>query len=613
VDAGPADEVDAGRYTEDRAPCAAHDPHRTVFWGDLHVHTAFSFDAYIFGTRNRPGDAYRFARGEAVAVGAEMLQLRSPLDFAAVTDHSEFIGEVVRCTAEPDRAGHDTSLCAAYRESDQIRFVEWGFQLTQTRPAYLPGLCDEDDVDCLAARRSAWTRMQEAAEAHYDRSSACSFTTFLGYEWTNNVGGRSEHRNVIFRNGDVPAQPTSYFEAQRPAALWSALERDCTAAGGACDVLTIPHNSNLSNGGLFAPTWDADADLDEQRRQAAARARWEPIVEMFQHKGSSECANGLSGVFGEPDEYCDVEQIRDVSDDCGDGLGALGIAGAGCLSRRDFVRNALVLGLGEEARLGVNPLAFGLMASTDTHNGIPGAAEEAGYLGHMGQEYPTAARLQPLSVTPIGFINNPGGLIGVWSEENSRDALFEAMRRREVFGTSGPRIVPRVFAGPDVPADLCDAGDFVERGDAAGVPMGGVVGAARAPVIAASVLNAPDAEAPLQVLQVVKGWIDGEGDPRYRVFDIAGDRENGADVDLADCSVRGAGAASLCATWTDPTFEPGRPAVYYVRAVQNPVCRWSWRQCMTLPEPERPETCTDPEQPRTIHEMAWTSPIWVRP
>jgi hypothetical protein len=317
-----------------------------------------------------------------------------------------------------------------------------------------------------------WQRVQDAGEQAYDRSAACEFTSLIAYEWSGVRKLANLHRNVIFRTRDVPAAPTSHFEAPTAFELWTRLQSECREGLPGCDVLAIPHNSNWSNGNLFIPETPAGSD---PASLAQLRADLEPLLEVYQHKGDSECMNGVSGL-GEPDELCDFEKLRTGAvDDCGDGVGSNGIIARGCVSRLDFLRGVLLKGMQEEAKLGVNPYRLGVIASTDTHNGTPGKVEEVNYSGHFGNlESDPVARLT--AAIPAGPRNSGGGLVAVWAEENSREAIFDALRRREVYGTSGPRIAVRMFAGWDFPADLCERADLVEVADPRGVPMGGVLG-----------------------------------------------------------------------------------------------------------------------------------------
>lgn len=303
-------------------------------------------------------------------------------------------------------------------------------------------------------------------------------------------------------------------------------------------------------------------------------------------------------------------------EDCEDDYGTGAIRGTGCQSRLDFARYALIEGMVEEARIGVNPYRFGLAGSTDSHNASPGDVEEDSYDGCCANlDVTVEQRLNPAPgfAGKSAALRNPGGLMGVWAEENSRDSLFDAMQRREVFATSGPRIAPRFFVGADLPEAICD-GAFAQQGYRLGTSMGGVIDQSLqgSPVFAAAV-SADPASGLLQRLQVVKVWHDQQGRFHQAVHDIAGDPDSAATVDIDTCQVSGPGESQLCATWRDPAFDPQQAAAWYVRVVENPSCRWSWRQCLSLPADERPPTCSDAGIPRMIQERAWTSPVWYAP
>jgi hypothetical protein len=317
------------------------------------------------------------------------------------------------------------------------------------------------------------------------------------------------------------------------------------------------------------------------------------------------------------DELCDFEKMREPAiTPCEGDIGSGAIFGRGCQSRLDFARYALIEGMAEQQRIGVNPYLFGFAGSTDTHNAAPGDVEEDSYDGCCANtDNNIADRMRPDG----GFAGraaanlNPGGLVGIWAEENSRDSLFDGLRRREVFATSGPRIAPRFFAGWQLPESACE-GNLPEIGYERGVPMGGELSISgdNSPVFAAAAAADPNGN-PLQRLQIVKVW-QGQGQEfQQAVYDIDGNKDNGASVDLDSCATRGPGRAQVCATWSDPDFNPARGAAYYVRVIENPSCRWSWRQCLELPEAERPAACSDPALPKTIQERAWSSPIWLTP
>jgi hypothetical protein len=304
-----------------------------------------------------------------------------------------------------------------------------------------------------------------------------------------------------------------------------------------------------------------------------------------------------------------------VTDECGDGTGDSGMLGAGCIDETDFVRSGLLVGLKEENDIGINPMKLGIIAATDTHAATPGSVLESDWRGAVSGESTPLERLQPGLLTS-GIKGNPGGLAGVWAEENSRDSIFDAMKRREVFGTSGPRIVPRFFGGWNYPDDLCDDPQRVELAYRNGVPMGGEFEQApidTAPVFLAFASRDPaEGSRPLQQMQLIKGWVDAEGKMYNEVMPIAGTPNNGADVDPTSAESRGDGHDTLCRVYRDASFNPELAAYYYLRVVENPTARWSVHDCMRIPEADRPAVCSDGSYPSTIQEMAWTSPIWYR-
>jgi len=600
--------------------CYDYNPERNVYWGDLHVHTSYSMDAYMFDARLSPRDAYRFARGGQVELppldakgrGTRPFRIDRPLDFAAVTDHSEALGGVHICT-DPKHPAYGSETCVHYRSPLETGSVGETATDIHDRIESLRGrdLCGADWATCREALKSGWQEIQEAADDADDKAPACSFTSFVAYEHTYTPELTKIHRNVIFRNEKVPALPITAADESDPLRLWQRLERECKQDVPGCDVLAIPHNPNLSNGQIFTIEYPEGATLEDQRRHAALRARMEPVTEIMQIKGESECRAGLWKVMG-ADEDCGFEKIRghEKTVDCeaGKGWGALG--GKGCESRLDFARYALIEGLREADRIGVNPYAFGQIGSTDIHTGTPGAVAELQTDTFDGR------------MRSPGY--NLGGLAAVWAEENTREALFLALRRREVYATSGPRMTVRLFGGWDgLPADLCTSGHLVQTGYAKGVPMGGDLPArpagAQGPRFVVSAMR--DAGTPdhpgslLQRIQIVKGWADADGTFHQRVVDVVGRRDNGATVDPATCEAKGPGDHQLCAVWTDPEFDPAERAVYYARVFENPSCRFSTRACnaVALAGAPRPASCDDPMFPKTIQERAWTSPIWYTP
>jgi len=628
-DSGPA--RCGPRYTEEREPCSSFNPLRNVYFGDLHAHTALSMDGWIFGARTLPADAYGFATGAEVPLppmgGPEAetryLTIDRPLDFAAVTEHAEFLGEVRACLA-PDSAAYDSLTCTIFRQGNFLSTVWMQNPLFFPDPRRSPEICGPDGSECARPAKEVWLEIRQAAEDAYDRSSQCSFTTLIGYEHTATTLAANLHRNVIFRNARVPDLPVSYFEEPEPAGLWAELDRLCPQNGPGCEAIVVAHNSNESNGNKFFPRYPGEDGLEGERRVAALRGRVEPLVEIFQNKGDSECANGLAGIPGETDAHCDFEKLALLPlDDCGDGTGLGGVMGLGCTSRYDYVRYVLLAGLVEEDRLGVNPYKLGFVAGTDTHNATPGAVCEDRYEGHLGNiEDTPLKRLGPKGLGGNqGVLDNPGGLTAVWAVENGRDAIFEALLRRETYATSGPRITVRFFGGWGFPDDLCQDPDPVRTADRAGLPMGSDLPPRQpgdsAPEFLVVALRDPGPPGrpgtALQRIQIVKGWIDARQGPMLRVFEVAGDPQNGAGVNLENCEPEGQGSDRLCAVWRDPTFDPGERAFYYARVLENPSCRWSRRECNRLLPAERPAACADPALPQTIQERAWTSPIWYGP
>lgn len=622
------------------ARCADRNPLRNPYFGDLHVHTAISSDAWMFDVRLQPEDAYRYAFGESVLLPPNDSQGRPtrevridrPLDFAAVTDHAEFLGEIDLCT-DPSAEGYDGSFCDAFRKGDG-RTPRLVFQIMSPVTWRDDAVCGSDGERCRVAAQSSWRRTIDAAQAWNDTSERCERTTFIAYEYSSFRLGSNLHRNVIFKNEVVPRQPVSYLDAHREWELWDLLERGCKGTGSGCDVLAIPHNSNISNGRMFAVDYPGTSSEEEQAARARLRMEMEPIIEVMQHKGDSECRNGMPGVLDSEDELCEFERFENSAfmtiagsidpGACYEGVFADSVPhlGPNCLSRLSYARYALIEGLKEESRMGVNPFKFGLSASTDTHNALAGGVEERSYPGHLGKGDESASMRVNYDREIAGnAANNPGGLIGIWAEENDRAALFEAMRRREVFGTSGPRIVPRFFGGWDLPSNLCDQPDFVTQADARAVAMGGDLaprsGGQSAPSFLTLALADPGTEeAPgnsLQRVQIIKGWVDDDGRSRQAIYEVAGDPNNGASVDLDSCETSGVGFRQLCSVWTDPDFDPEKRAVYYMRAVENPSCRYNAWQCIGLEGSDRPADCDDSSRKRTIQERAWTSPIWYTP
>ncbi len=616
--------------TETRADCADYSSLRSPFFGETHTHTAYSSDAVVGGTVAGPREAYRFAKGEAMAlptaygVFGRTTQLRRPLDFAVVTDHAEQFGEMPLCL-EADSAGYASTVCSDVR--DQLAstlpttpaiVVPNAFinllspYMNSATPARF-SWCGAGGTDCLARSSIIWDDTQAAAEEHYDRTDACTFTSFVGYEWTGTPNGFNIHRNIVFRNEAVPALPITYLEETTVQGLWGQLDTQCTDAGTGCDALTIPHNSNASGGLIFTP---ANADGSAlTAADAARRAHIEPLVELINHKGESECQPGN----GTTDELCAFEKSWRPQL-----FSLLPLRNPVAFNNRNFIRNVLKEGLAEEERMGINPFRLGFVGGTDTHNATPGAVNEQdwGTAGHAGlrDRQPNFILTQ---YAPSGIPTNPSGLAVLWAEENSRDSLFEAMRRREAYTTSGPRPIVRFFAG-ELADVACGSATFVEDGYRGGVPMGGEIGpesGGRSPKFALLALRDVEEGSPLQHIQMIKGWVDDDGAVQEKVFEVTGDPDNGATVDTDTCTPSGDGFDSLCAVWTDPEFDRHQRAFYYARVLENPSCRWSTYVCNAAgidcanaaSVPADFAQCCNSAWPKAIQERAWTSPVWYRP
>lgn len=467
-------------------------------------------------------------------------------------------------------------------------------------------------------------------------------------------GYNNRHRNVIFRNESVPALPVSAFDTGNDeTVLWSRLKTDCVNAGTGCEVLTIPHNGNLSNGMLYTLPANADAAY------AAERSTWEPLSEIHQGKGNSECRTGVDTT----DPECGFEQLE--AHNLAFLPGGGGAGGGESFAPNAFLRNVLKDGLAKEKSLTVNPFKFGFAGGTDTHSALPGGTDEGNYQGLHGATTANAEGL--LSQVDI----NAGALTVAWAEENTRDSIFAALKRRETYATSGTRPVMRLFAGWDLPTDLCNRSDFVTVGYDKGVPMGSDLPARPAestqgPRFAVMAMKdstqtatqacetavAPNCwvkcpGAQLHRIEIVKGWLNAQGVGQEKVFTVAGSPtlDPAATVDHNTCKPVGPGSPTLCSVWTDPEFDPGLPAFYYARVLENPSCRWSTYTCKSagldpfnkpacdqrlLELSDEPPAPTDrqifsiccnmvpgpviqPTQiPRVAQQRAWTSPVWYR-
>ena len=630
-------------YTETRQPCVNFDDNKLPFFGDTHVHTGFSFDAAAQDTRATAKDAYSFAQGNPMGIqpydadgkALRTIQLDRPLDFTAVTDHAEFLGEVNMCN-NPDSGSYWHPACFAHRYSpisNQYVLAAYGLVMKKRW-----GFCEQGEETCEAARLERWQFTKDAAEEAYDRSADCNFTSFIGYEWTATVGsGRNLHRNVIFKNFLVPDRPTSWIETPSAANLWQVLQKNCVEDKPGCDAITIPHNSNLSGGLMFESAEVSSEELPDvklTKATAKLRSRWEPLHEMMQHKGSSECDNRRGWI---EDEFCGFEKMhydtfggKNTGDNQGGqpnfiaGLFGIEHGKTQTPSPSNFIRYGLKKGLKQQAEIGENSFKFGLTAATDTHIGAPGQTSEQGHPGHGGAGMGAKEGVVGL---PDELEFGPGGLTVLWAKQNTREALFEAMRNREAYGTSGTRPILRFFAGWNYDNSLCGDPDMVKKAYAGGVPMGSdlsnIKEAGATPKILVSALQDPGTPGNpgtgLQRIQVIKGWYS-DGELHEKVLDVAGG-ENSASVDTQTCERQGTGHANLCSVWQDDDFDDQAPAFYYARVLENPSCRWSQYQCVAAKvNCEDPATimegfegCCSTSHKLVQQERAWSSPIWYTP
>jgi len=573
---------------EDREPCSVHIKNKIPLFGDLHVHTALSLDANTQGTLNTPDDAYRYAKGQSLylqpynedGTSSRISKLKQPLDFAAVTDHAELLGEVRMCL-DSQSTKYDSFQCRVYRSFPKISYFYMNAKASLRKPL---GMCGDSREACLDAAQKPWQEIIQAAEEHYDRSETCKFSTFIGYEWTGAAyAGNNLHRNIIFQSSNVPYQPVSFYEAPSRAELWEQLDQECSKD---CNYMVIPHNSNLSNGFMFEKPNQDEIYLQNIR---------EPLVEIFQHKGSSECA------IDSQDPLCSFEQLpyKDFKSKFDKDLSEA--------PKSSFVRDALNEGMLLKKEQNINPYKFGFIGSTDTHLGTPGSVDEESFQGHGGAGKSFRTSIPEGLPDDIEF--NPGGLAVVWAEENSRTSIFNALKRKEVYGTSGPRFLVRFFLGEDLDKDLCNHPDAISYAYENGVAMGATTNSnliSKAKLFISASADPSLENQYIEKLQIVKGVITN-GKVITSVHDIKTHKPT--QLDLNSCKVIDAGVRSMCTVWEDSNFNQGDEAYYYVRVVANKSCRWSHDLC--LKNPSYCEEEGDAPVPKFIQERAWTSPIWL--
>lgn len=590
---------------EEYSSAVSRDYPANVYWGDTHLHTRNSADAYSMGNMNlSPAQAYRFARGQKLTAhtGIEV-RLKRPLDFLVVSDHAEYLGGYYRLNVD-DNVVVDTDVGKSWKqmaaEGNYIGLMG-AFVDSINEPESNPPFPRD-------AREKIWKDVTLTADEYNEPGV---FTAFIGYEWTSMITGNNLHRVVLYRDDASKASQLPPFSAQEskdPQDLWRFLESYEDQTGG--QVMAIAHNGNLSNGMMFPDRTVKGKRIS--RGYAEMRARWEPVYEVTQVKGDGEAHPTLS-----PDDlFADFENWD------WDNIGRSQDKEEWML-KHEYARGALKLGLKHEKKLGVNPFKFGLIGSTDGHNTFSTTAED-NFFGKFPESEPAPARMGNAMALDQLWENwrlVASGYAAVWAKENTREALFDAMRRKEVYATTGSRIEVRLFGGWSFSETDIEKPDYVAIGYRDGVPMGGDLVAApdnKAPVFMVAAAKDP-VGANLDRVQIVKGWLDRKGELFEKVYDVAwsGDRKqdgqgnvppvgNTVDVETATY-LNSIGATDLATVWRDPDFDPDERAFYYARVIEIPVPRWTTRDAAFF-DVELPE-----EAERSIQDRAYTSPIWYTP
>jgi len=606
---------------------AASMAERQLLWGDTHLHSTYSSDAFTNGNLTAtPDTAYRYAKGMPVVHPGHKarVQIGTPLDFLVVSDHAEYLG-VIRSLYLNPMVTEGLSL----RERLWTRFVQYllrdaidGQSGRELFTSILPKPSDnavtamegweEDRVSGLIPRQptveiDTWKLITDTADAHNEPGH---FTALIGWEYSLIPGGANLHRIVM---GDINAEqaqtfaPFGFDDSSFPSDLWAWLDKTSTATGG--NFIAIPHNSNISKGSMFDVRDIRGADIDAE--YAEIRRYWEPVVEITQIKGDSETHPALSP----DDEFADFETYpyyiqREWTDYVP--------------QPADYIRSALKTGLALKSAIGVNPYQFGVIGSTDAHTSLP-SAEEDNFHGKMATDSVPSRKSGGWSDDARGTFGwgmSASGLAAVWATENTREAIVAAMRRREVYATSGPRIAVRVHGGWNLSAAMMDQPAFPENLAALAVPMGGeIVGANEDGQFSLLIeAQADPTGANLDRVQVIKGWVDTAGITHEEIHNVAWAGQNrvaedgslmpvGSSVDMrTGLTANSIGAAQLSALWVDPQFDPEQAAFYYVRVLQIPTARHSLLDKLALSDPE-----IDTRRPDTIQERAYTSAIWYRP
>lgn len=574
-----------------------------LYWGDTHLHTSYSFDAFTLGNASAdPDTAYRFAKGLPVIHPGHKarVQIDRPLDFLVVSDHAEGLGAIAQLAAgnpimlENERGRRWRQMLNEGKTNETFGEI---VALGTTNPADIAFLNDQRIF------RAAWDEITETADRHNDPGV---FTAFIGWEWTSTPGGMNLHR-IVVNSGDSETAtkylPFSQNDSGKPEDLWRWLADTSKALN--TDFLTIGHNSNLSNGRFFATVDEDGAAIDAE--YASSRQEWEPLIEVTQYKGDSETHPALSP----DDEFADFERYGKRLD----GGPLEHVAGS-------YARPALIRGLQIDAEVGVNPFKFGMIGATDSHTGLS-AAEEDNFLGKYANDSTPDSKGDETVPGSVGWDASAMGFAGVWATENTRQGIFDAFKRREVFATTGPRIQLRFFGGWDYTESDAESVDFAGVGYSKGVPMGGdlvAAGPGQSPRFLIAAAKDPEG-ANLDRVQVIKGWVDADGSPREQIYDVAwsGNRDIapsgrlqpvGNTVSLETGEYKNSiGTASLTTVWEDPDFDPSLRAMYYLRVLEIPTPRHTLFDTIALQQ--APDTAGG--HASIIQERAYSSPIWYTP
>jgi len=591
------------------SPYAGRNYPSRPLWGEIHLHTSWSPDAIAAGTRVGPDEALQYAKGaEITSSTGQKVKLSRPYDFMMVADHSDSLGVMSNVLkrdpnllADPTLKKWSDGMNAGGAAATAVVME----MITMQGEGTLPEAVTDNDVQF-----DMWHKMTEIVEGHNDPGR---FTALIGYEWTSNFGGGNNlHRNVVYRDGaDTAARVTPYttFDSVDPEDLWKWMENYEDQTGGR--VLAIPHNGNLSNGTMFALTNMKGEPLT--RAYAESRARWEPLYEVTQIKGDGEAHPALSPT----DEFADYETWD---------RGNLNlIPKKQEMIQYEYAREAFKNGLLMQAKLGANPFKFGLASGTDTHTGLTTAEEDNFFGKHPGVE-PGPTRWEHVTLEfqgrkVMGWEMAASGYTAVWATENTREAIWDAMKRRETYSSTGPRMMVRFFGGWEFTDDDAHTREPAWVGYEKGVPMGADLPAGppgKSPTFLVAAVRDPIG-ANLDRVQVIKGWLDAGGKTHEKVYDVAwsDDRKPGVDgklppvgntVDVANATwLNTIGAPELLTVWTDPDFDPAESAFYYARVIEIPTPRW------TAYEAKRFKVQMPKEVPMITQERAYTSPIWYTP